>query len=55
MPQRLEYNFLLKRKLAIGVYIKVVGQIFICQMSGQLSFKVIPMRRYAQITKKIFF
>jgi hypothetical protein len=35
MPQRLKYNFLLKRKLYIGVNIKVVEQITSFLMSGQ--------------------
>ena len=55
MPQRFEYNVLLKWKLSRGVSIKVVGQILTFQMSGQPSLKTIPTRRYAQNTKKIFF
>ena len=45
MPQRLEYNFLLKQKLAIGVQILFVEQITSYLMSGQPSLKTIPTRR----------
>ena len=49
--QRLEYNFLLKRKLAIGVFIKVVGQVLSFQMSGQRTLNSIPTRNY-ELNKK---
>jgi hypothetical protein len=44
--QRLKYNFLLKRKLAIDVFIKVLGQILGFQMSGQQILNSIPTRSY---------
>jgi hypothetical protein len=52
---RFAINFLLKRKLSKGVYIKVVAMISSFSMSGQTSLKSILMRRYTQNTKKIFF
>jgi hypothetical protein len=53
MRQRLQYNFLLKRKLAIGIYIKVVGWITTFLMSGQPLLKAIPTRSYDHIKKSI--
>ena len=50
---KLEYNFLLTRKLAIGVNEKVVGQITTFQMSGQQALNSIPSPRYPQITEKM--
>ena len=37
---------LLKRKLAIGIYIKVVAQILPVHLSGQRALNSIPTRRY---------
>ena len=51
MSQRLVYNFLLKRKPAIGVYIKIVGQITSYLMSGQRALNSIPMRSYDRYEK----
>ena len=51
--QKLEYNFLLKRKLAIGVNIKSVAQITSFHMSDQQALKSIPSPRYPQITEKM--
>ena len=50
MPQLLEYNFLLKRILYIGVYIKVVAQILSFKMSSQLALNSILNWSYG-ITK----
>jgi hypothetical protein len=36
--QRFEYNFLLKQKLATGIYINVVAQITSFHVSGQRTF-----------------
>jgi hypothetical protein len=49
--QRFADKFLLKRKLAIGVYIKIVVQITIFLMSGQQRDKTIPTRRYTNSKK----
>jgi hypothetical protein len=55
MPQRLVNIFLLKRKFAIGVYIKVVGQITSFLLGYQQRLKKIPTRKYANCKKnKIF-
>ena len=51
MSQRLVYNFLLKRKLAIGVYIKIVGQITSHRKSGQRDLNSIPTRNYGRYKK----
>ena len=44
--QRLEYNFLLKRKLAIDVNIKSVAQITSFHVSGQRTLNSIPTRNH---------
>jgi hypothetical protein len=41
--------YLLKRKLAIGIYIKVVAQILPVHLSGQRALNSIPTRRYTII------
>ena len=46
--QRLEYNFLLKRKLAIDVNIKSVAQITSFHVSGQRALNSIPTLNYSQ-------
>ena len=51
MHQRLAHNFLLKRKLSMGVYTKVVALVSSFSMSGQPSLNSIPMRNYGQNTK----
>ena len=51
--QRLEYNFLLKRKLAIDVSIKSVAQITSFHKSGQRALNSIPSSRHPQITEKM--
>ena len=38
--------YLLKRKLAIGIYIKVVAQILPVHLSDQRALNTIPTRRY---------
>jgi hypothetical protein len=52
MPQILEYNFLLKRKLYIGVYIKVVAQILSFKISAQQALNSIATRSYG-LNKKM--
>jgi hypothetical protein len=41
---RKNYNFLLKRNLAVGVYIKIVGQSLSFHMSGQQTLNSILIR-----------
>ena len=50
---KLEYNFLLTRKLAIGVNEKVVGQITTFQMSGQQALNSMSMGDYAYFCSQI--
>ena len=52
--QRLEYNFLLKRRLVIGVNIKSVAQITSFHMSGQRALNSIPTRRYGLYKNALF-
>jgi hypothetical protein len=52
MPQRLKYNFLLKRKLYMGINIKVVEQITCFLISGQRVFNSIPTWSYILNKKK---
>src|SRR4051794_36899206 len=52
MSQTLQCNFLLKRKLSRGVYIKVVALISSFSASDQLSLNSIPKKRYGQNTKR---
>src|SRR3569833_1536893 len=49
---KLEYNFLLTRKLTIGVNEKVVGQITTFQMSGQQALNSMSMGDYAYFCPK---
>src|SRR3569833_953572 len=49
---KLENNFLLTRKLAIGVNEKVVGQITTFQMSGQQALNSMSMGDYAYFCPK---
>ena len=53
MLQRLGYNFSLKRRVAIDVYIKVVGQITSFLMNGKTSLKKFSTRSYDHYNKKV--
>ena len=53
--QRLEYNYLLKRKLAIGVYTKIVEQIASFEMSGQWSLNCLIGQSYDHLNIALFF
>ena len=48
MSHKIAIIYLLKRKLAIDVYIKVVGQITSFHMSDQRAINSIPTRSYSR-------
>jgi hypothetical protein len=51
MSHKIAIIYLLKRKVAIGMYIKVVGQITSFYMSGQRAINSIPTRSYSRYKK----